>query len=224
MKTVVQATAASVVGVVLMGVLLFWPAATFDYWQAWLFIAVFVVISVISTIYLGAKNPEVLRRRMHAGPVAETRTVQRLIVIGIYLWFFGVLIVSALDHRFGWSSVPTSVALIGNALVAIGFGISVLVVIQNSYAAATIRVEAGQEVVSTGLYALVRHPMYFGALILMIAMPLALGSYWALALIIPGVPILAFRILDEEKALNQELAGYREYTQKVHSRLVPYVW
>jgi protein-S-isoprenylcysteine O-methyltransferase Ste14 len=114
--------------------------------------------------------------------------------------------------------------LIGNALVAIGLGITMLVVIQNSYAAATIRVEADQEVVSTGLYALVRHPMYFGALIMMIAMPLALDSYWGLALIIPGVPILAFRILDEEKALKQELTGYSEYTQQVHSRLLPYVW
>jgi protein-S-isoprenylcysteine O-methyltransferase Ste14 len=224
MKTVVQATAASVIGLALMGAALFWPAATFDYWQAWLFITIFVVLSTISTIYLAVKSPEVLRRRMHAGPTAETRAAQRLIVIGIYLWFFGVLIVSGLDHRFGWSNVPTPVALIGNALVAIGLGISVLVVIQNSYAAATIRVEADQKVVSTGLYALVRHPMYFGALILMIAIPLALGSYWGLALIIPGVPTLAFRILDEEKALNQELAGYTEYTQKVHSRLVPYVW
>jgi protein-S-isoprenylcysteine O-methyltransferase Ste14 len=207
-----------------MGLLLFWPAGTLNYWQAWLFIAIFIIMGAGFAIYLAVNNPEVLRRRMRAGPLAETRTAQKIIVIGVYLWFFGVLVVSALDHRFGWSNVPTAVALIGNALVAIGLGITMLVVIQNSYAAATIRVEADQEVVSTGLYALVRHPMYFGALIMMIAMPLALDSYWGLALIIPGVPILAFRILDEEKALKQELTGYSEYTQQVHSRLLPYVW
>jgi protein-S-isoprenylcysteine O-methyltransferase Ste14 len=224
MKTVLQATAASVIGFGLMGLLLFWPAGTLNYWQAWLFIAVFAVISTAFTVYLAVKSPEVLQRRMHAGPMAETRTTQRIIVIGVYLLFFGMLTVCGLDHRFGWSNVPTAVALIGNALVALGLGISMLVVIQNSYAAATIRVEAAQEVVSTGLYALVRHPMYFGALIMMIAMPLALGSYWGFAFVVPSVAVLAFRILDEETALNQELAGYTEYTQKVHSRLVPYVW
>jgi protein-S-isoprenylcysteine O-methyltransferase Ste14 len=223
MKTALQATATSVIGLGLMGVLLFWPG-TLNYWQAWLFITVFVVMGTVFTIYLAVKSPEVLRRRMHGGPTAETRTAQRIIVIGIYLWFFGVLVVSALDHRFGWSNVPTAVALIGNALVAIGLGITMLVVVQNSYAAATIQVEADQKVVSTGLYALVRHPMYFGALILMIGLPLALDSFWGLALIIPGVPILAFRILDEEKALNEELDGYTDYTQKVHHRLVPGLW
>jgi protein-S-isoprenylcysteine O-methyltransferase Ste14 len=224
MRTALQATASSVVGFGLMGLLLFWPAGTLNYWQAWLFIAIFIIMGAGFTIYLTVNNPEVLRRRMRAGPLAETRPAQKIIVLGVYLWFFGVLVVSALDHRFGWSNVPTAVALIGNALVAIGLGITMLVVIQNSYAAATIRVEADQEVVSTGLYALVRHPMYFGALIMMIALPLALDSYWGLALIIPGVPVLAFRILDEEKALKQELTGYSEYTQQVHSRLLPYVW
>jgi protein-S-isoprenylcysteine O-methyltransferase Ste14 len=224
MRTALQATVSSILGLGMMGVLLFWPAGTVNYWQAWLFIVVFVIMGAIFTIYLAIKSPEVLRRRMRAGPVAETRPAQRIIVIGVYLWFFGLLVVSALDHRFGWSNVPTAVALIGNALVAIGLGITMLVVIQNSYAAATIRVEAEQTVVSTGLYALVRHPMYFGALVMMFGLPLALDSYWGLALIILGVPILAFRILDEEKALNQELAGYTEYTHQVQSRLVPHVW
>jgi protein-S-isoprenylcysteine O-methyltransferase Ste14 len=224
MKTVVQATAASVVGFGLMAVLLFWPAGTLNYWQAWLFIAVFVIMSAVFTIYLAVTSPEVLRRRMQAGPVAETRTAQRIIVIGVYIWFFGLLVVSALDHRFGWSPVPAAVALIGIALVAIGLGITMLVVVQNSYAAATIRVEEDQKVVSTGLYGLVRHPMYCGALIMGAGTPLALDSYWGLILLIPGLILLAARILDEEKALTEELDGYREYTQKVPNRLVPYVW
>jgi protein-S-isoprenylcysteine O-methyltransferase Ste14 len=224
MKTALQAIASSLIGLALFGLALFLPAGTFNYWQAWVFIAVFVVLSAVLTIYLGLKNPEVLRRRMHAGPTAETRTAQKIIVANVYLWISAMLVVSALDHRFGWSNVPTAVVLIGDALVAIGLGITMLVVVQNSYAAATITVEADQKVVSTGLYGLVRHPMYAGALIMMMGIPLALDSYWGLVLLIPGLVVLAFRIIDEEQALKQELDGYIEYTQKVHYRLAPHVW
>ena len=132
--------------------------------------------------------------------------------------------VSALDHRFGWSTVPTAVVVVGNVLVLVGLAVAELVVIQNNYAAATITVEKDQPVVSTGLYGLVRHPMYVGALILIVGMPLALGSYWGLLTIIPGVLIFVARITDEEKALRQDLAGYDEYIEKVHYRLVPGVW
>jgi protein-S-isoprenylcysteine O-methyltransferase Ste14 len=135
-----------------------------------------------------------------------------------------VLIVSALDHRFGWSQVPTPVVVIGGILVAFGLGMATMVVNQNSYAAATIRVEAGQPVISTGLYGLVRHPMYAGALIMMVGMPLSLDSYWGLVTVLPAVAVLALRITDEEKMLREELNGYDEYTHKVHYRLVPGVW
>ena len=219
-----KATASSLIGLVYFGVLLFLPAGTFNYWQAWLYIAVFTLTTAGPSIYLGLKNPEVLRRRMHAGPTAETRTAQKIIVANVYLWCSAMLVVSALDHRFGWSNVPTTVVLIGDVLVAVGLGIAMLVVIQNSYAAATITVEADQKLVSTGLYGLVRHPMYAGALIMMVGIPLALDSYWGLVCMIPGLVVLAFRILDEEKALKQELDGYIEYTQQVRSRLVPGVW
>jgi protein-S-isoprenylcysteine O-methyltransferase Ste14 len=120
--------------------------------------------------------------------------------------------------------VPTAVVVLGNVLVVVGLGIAELVVIQNNYAAATITVEKDQPVVSTGLYGLVRHPMYVGALIMMVGMPLALASYWALLVMIPGVLVFAARITDEEKALRQDLDGYQEYTEKVHYRLVPGVW
>src|SRR5262245_55550726 len=219
-----KASVSGVVGLALFGVALFLPAGTFDYWQAWLFIAVFIATSVGPTVYWGHKRPEVLRRRMNAGPAAETRLAQKIIVTAIQLWFFAVLVVSALDHRFGWSHVPIPVVLAGNVLVVGGLGLTLLVVQQNSYAAANITVEAEQQLVSTGLYGLVRHPMYFGALIMAAGIPLALGSYWGLVAIIPGVVVLAFRILDEEKLLRQDLPGYPEYMQKVHSRLLPYVW
>jgi protein-S-isoprenylcysteine O-methyltransferase Ste14 len=109
-------------------------------------------------------------------------------------------------------------------LVALGLGISMFVTIQNGYAAANVKVESGQDLVSTGLYGVVRHPMYFGNVVLMIGIPLALGSYWGLLFVIPGLAVLATRILDEEKVLTQQLAGYRDYAQRVHYRLVPYVW
>lgn len=150
--------------------------------------------------------------------------VQKLIYVGISLAVVAVGVVSALDHRFGWSSVPTALVVIGNVLVLVGLGVAELVVIQNNYAAATITVEKDQPVVSTGLYGLVRHPMYVGVLIMMVGMPFALASYWALLTIIPGALIFVARITDEEKALRQDLDGYTEYTEKVHYRLVPGVW
>ncbi len=224
MKTAVQVTTSSVLALALIGVALFWPAGTFDYWQAWLFLGIFVVLSVVYTLYVGIRFPEVLRRRMNAGPTHETRPVQKIVSTGVFLMFFVLLVVSALDHRYGWTNVPTALVLIGNLLVAVGLVITMVVVVQNNYAAANITVEADQKVVSTGLYGVVRHPMYFGALIMLFGLPLALGSYWGLAVFVLNVLLLAARIFDEEKALTNDLAGYREYTQKVHARLVPHVW
>ena len=224
MKITLQMLAYTVFSIVFFGLLLFWPAGTFDYWQAWVFIAVFVVGTMVPTIYLAVAYPDAFRRRTRSGPFAETRMVQKLINVGITLAAVAAGVVSALDHRFGWSTVPTAVVVVGNVLVLAGLGLAELVVIQNNYAAATITVEEEQPVVSTGLYGLVRHPMYVGALIMMVGMPLALASYWALLTIIPGVLVFAARISDEEKALRQDLDGYDEYTQKVHYRLVPGVW
>jgi protein-S-isoprenylcysteine O-methyltransferase Ste14 len=224
MNTGLKAIASSVFGFLYLGVLLFLPAGTFDYWQAWVFIAVFTASTSGPSIYWAVKRPDVLRRRMRAGPLAEARPAQKIIFTGVYLFASAMFVVSALDHRFGWSQVPIAVVLIGNVLVAVGLGLAMLVVQQNSYAAATITVEAEQQLVSTGLYGLVRHPMYFGALIMMIGTPIALDSYWGLVVLIPSLVVLAFRILDEEKALTQELTGYVEYTHKVHHRLVPGVW
>lgn len=224
MKVVVQLLLSSVGGILFMGVLLFVPAGTLDYWQAWVFIAVFIIGTMLPTVYLAIKYPDALQRRMRSGPWSETRPAQRLITVGITLTVVAVGVISALDHRFGWSTVPIAVAVIGNVLVLVGLGLAELVIIQNNYAAATITVEQDQPVVSTGLYGVVRHPMYVGVLIMMIGMPLALASYWGLLTIIPGTLVFVARITDEEKALREELAGYDEYTEKVHYRLVPGVW
>jgi protein-S-isoprenylcysteine O-methyltransferase Ste14 len=224
MKIAVQSLASALFGVAFFAALLFWPAGTLDYWQAWVFIAVFIVSTMVPSIYLAVKDPAALQRRMKAGPMAESRALQKLVITGTILAVVAVLVSSALDHRFGWSNVPTPIVIVGNILVAVGLGIAQLVVIQNSYAAATITVEEDQKVVSTGLYGLVRHPMYVGTLIMMIGTPLALDSYWALLATVLALPVLAARIDDEEKMLRQELDGYEEYTHKVHYRLVPGVW
>ena len=158
---------------------------------------------------------------MRGGPAAETRTAQKVVIAGLYLSLAAMVVVSVLDHRFGWSPVPTAICLVGDVLVAVGLGVVVLVIIQNSYAAATVQVEAGQKVVSTGLYGLVRHPMYTGNVIMMVGIPLALGSYWGLVFVVPGLIVLASRIRDEEKLLQEKSDGYREYTQKVRYRLMP---
>ncbi|SON61264.1 hypothetical protein MSIMFI_02769 [Mycobacterium simulans] len=214
----------TVCGLVVFGAVLFWPAGTFNYWQAWVFLAVFVVATIAPSLYLARTDPAALQRRMRSGPFAEGRTVQKFIIIAAFLGFFAMMVVSAFDRRFGWSSVPAAVCVIGDVLVVTGLGIAMLVVIQNSYAASTVRVEAGQKLASDGLYKLVRHPMYLGNVVLMTGIPLALGSYWALLILVPGVLVLVFRILDEEKLLTEELVGYREYRQRVRYRLVPYVW
>lgn len=224
MNTGLRAFASGISGLVILGFVLFYPAGTFNYWQAWVFIVVFTVATIAPSLYLARTNPAALQRRMHAGPKAETRTVQKFIIIGAFISLFAMMVISALDHRFGWSHVPTVVALIGDLLVVVGLGIAMLVVVQNGYAAATVTVEAGQPVVTNGLYSFVRHPMYVGNAVLMLGTPLALGSYWGLVIFVPGLAVLVFRILDEEQALSQDLAGYREYTQRVRYRLVPHVW
>ncbi|ETW22040.1 methyltransferase family protein [Mycobacterium gastri] len=224
MKTGLRAVVSGLAGLIVFGFALFYPAGTFNYWQAWVFIAVFTVATIVPSIYLARTNPAALQRRMHAGPRAETRTAQKFIIMGAFVGFFAIMVLSALDHRFGWSAVSVALCVVGDLLVATGLAIAMLVVVQNSYAAATVTVEAGQKVVSSGFYRFVRHPMYFGNVILMVGMPLALGSYWGLLGVIPGMLVLVLRILDEEKALAVELAGYRDYMQRVHYRLLPYVW
>jgi protein-S-isoprenylcysteine O-methyltransferase Ste14 len=223
-KTISKVLVSELVKLVVFGLMVFLTAGTFNYWQAWVFLVVFAFSEWIPGIYLLRTNPAALQRRMRGGPTAETRIVQKSVMGGLWLSLAAMIVVSALDHRFGWSPVPTAICLVGDVLVAAGVGVMTLVVIQNSYAAATVHVEAGQQLASGGLYGLVRHPMYAGNLIMMVGIPLALGSYWGLVFVVPALIVLALRIRDEEKLLQEELDGYREYTQKVRHRLVPHIW
>ena len=224
MKTIGKGLLSATVGLIAFGLLLFVPAGTLHYWQAWVFLAVFALSTWIPSMYLIRTNPAALERRMRFGPTAETRTLQRVVIAVIFLCFPAMFVVSVIDHRLGWSTVPTPACLLGDALVAVGLVLAMVVVIQNGYAAANVTVESGQTLVSTGLYGLVRHPMYTGNVALMVGVPLALGSYWGLAFLVPGLIVLVVRILDEEQLLTHELSGYREYTTRVRYRLLPYVW
>jgi protein-S-isoprenylcysteine O-methyltransferase Ste14 len=222
-KTISKTLVFGVIQLVVLGLLLFLPAGTFDYWQAWVLVVV-AISTWISGVFLLRANPATLQGRMRGGPTAETRMVQKVVMGGLWLSLATMLVVSVLDHRFGWSAVPTAISLVGDVLVAVGLAVPVLAVIQNSYAAVTVQVGEGQKVVSTGLYGLVRHPMYTGNVIMMVGIPIALGSYWGLVFVVPGLIVLAWRIRDEEKLLQEKLGGYREYTQQVRYRLVPCMW
>jgi protein-S-isoprenylcysteine O-methyltransferase Ste14 len=223
-KLYFRALRLSIYGFLAMAALLFVPAGTLDYWQAYVFMAVFVGGSAAITVYLAIKDPKLLERRMNVGPTAEKEPTQKIIMVFALLGFIALLVVPALDRRFMWSSVPPWGSVIGDLLVALGFLLVYFVIRENSYAASTIQVAEGQTVISTGPYAVVRHPMYAGVLPLLIGTPLALGSWWGLGALIFIIPALIWRLLDEERFLHKNLPGYTEYTRKVRYRLVPFVW
>jgi len=214
----------SMLGTLGLGAMVFIPAGTLDYWQGWAYCATSLLASGLYTVYLAKYDPALLQRRRQAGPSHEQEPAQKIIVLFLFAAFAALIALPPLDHRFGWSSVPWRVSVIGDALVALSFGVFYLVSKVNSYAAANVRVEQGQRVVDTGMYALVRHPMYFGALFLVVGTPLALGSWWTLLLTPVFLVLLYFRVASEEQVLMRDLAGYADYRQKVRYRLIPFVW
>ena len=211
-------------GTILFIALIFGPAGTFHYWQGWLFLAVFSASTIGFTIYLALYDKPLLKRRLAAGPQHEKERSQKIIVSAIFIAFFALIVLPALDHRYGWSPVAPAVAIAGDVLIVISFLFMFWVIRVNSYAASNIRVEKGQTVIDTGPYAYVRHPMYAGAIWLFIAIPLALGAWWWTLLTIPCLPVLVWRLLDEEKILRRDLPGYTEYTHRVRYRLIPHLW
>jgi len=216
-----QLVRSSVFGTLVFIALIFIPSGALYYWQGWAYLATFIICSAMYTVYLVKHDPELLKRRTEAGISREKERTQKIVIFLLYVACIALVVLSALDVRFGWSKAPWYAPVIGAALVAVSFYIFYLVSKVNTYAAATIRVEEGQKVISTGLYGLVRHPMYFGALFLFLGTPLALGSLWALLLVPLFLPILYFRLANEEKVLLRDLQGYAEYTRKVRSRLIP---
>lgn len=204
--------------------LLFIPARTLDYWQAWTFLAVYFIPSLAITLYLMKHDPKLLARRMSGGPSAEKAITQKIIMSFASLGFIGLIVFPALDHRFGWSHMPPYAAVAGDALVALGWLAIFFVFKENTFTSATIELAPGQKVISTGPYALVRHPMYAGALVMLAGMPIALGSWWGLLVILAMLPALIWRLIDEEKFLANNLPGYVDYQKNVPHRLIPLLW
>ncbi len=207
-----------------MALLLFLPAGTAGYFQAWGFLAVFFGASVSITLYLMKNDPALLERRLSAGPTAEKEKSQKIIMLFASIGFIALLVVPALDHRFRWSSVPLYMVIAGDALTALGFYIVFLVYKENPFTSATIEVAEDQKVITTGPYAVVRHPMYAGSFLYLFGMPLALGSYWGLLVLAAMTPFLMWRLFEEERFLAGNLPGYAEYCANVRWRLIPHVF
>ena len=209
--------------VVLAG-LLFFPAQTLDYWQAWLFLAVYLAGSLAVTPYLMKHDRKLLERRMSGGPMAEKEPVQKIIMLIASAGFIGLVLVPALDRRHGWSHMPAWIALGGDLLVILGWIVVFFVFRENTFSAATIELATDHKVISTGPYAMVRHPMYAGGLIMLVGIPIALGSWWGVLVILAVMPALIWRLFHEERFLLANLPGYGAYQERVRYRLIPYVW
>ena len=210
--------------ILLLAIALFAPAGTLHFWQAWLYLLLFASCSAAITIYLWKRDQVLLSRRVSAGPIAERTRAQRIIQFFASIGFLAVLIVPSLDRRFSWSHVPLWTVLSGEILVVLGFYIVFKVFSVNTFTSGTVEVVEHQTVISTGPYASVRHPMYSGALVMLLGTPLALGSWWGLVAFVLMIAIVVIRLLDEEKLLLAELAGYGNYVSSVKYRLVPLVW
>jgi protein-S-isoprenylcysteine O-methyltransferase Ste14 len=207
-----------------MALMLFVPAGSIRFWQGWVYWSVFCASVVAITIYFLKHDPNLVARRTSAGPLAEPEPIQKIIQAIASALFCALLIVPGLDHRFQWSRVWFPLVLAGNVLVAISFAIVFVVFKKNSFASGVVQVEKEQRVISTGLYAYVRHPMYAGAGLLLIATPLALGSWWGIPVGLMLCAVIVVRLLDEERRLAADLSGYEEYRRKVPYRIVPKVW
>ncbi len=207
-----------------MAAALFIPARTLNYWQAWVFLVVFFIAVLAITIYLIKKDPQLLERRIKAGSGAETLGSQKIIQFLAAIAFIMIFILSALDHRFAWSVLPYYVIVAGDFLVALGLFTVFLVFRENSYASATIEIVNEQRLITTGPYAIVRHPMYSGAFVMLAGVPPALGSLWGLLAVIPIMLVIIWRLIDEEKFLQINLPGYSDYLSKVKYRLLPFIW
>jgi len=207
--------------VAVMGVLLFLPAGTWRFWPGWAFLGVFFAASLGLSLYFVVYQPDLIARRMRSREPERGQQIGQGILMVL---FFGGMVLSGLDHRYGWSHLPAALVLIGDAGILAGFLFIFRVFQENRFAGSTVEAEAGQPVISSGLYAVVRHPMYLGAVPLFLGMPFALASYWAIPLYLFFFPMLVLRIRTEEAVLRRDLPGYEEYTHQVRWRLIPGVW
>lgn len=221
MKLLLNGLTKLVAGAVLLGLFLFLPAWTFNYFGAWLFLGVLLIPVMIMGAVLFVKAPALLEKRLQD---KEKEASQKGVVALSGLMFIGGFVLSALDFRFGWSSVPFWLTISAAAVFLIGYAVFAEVMRENAYLSRTVEVQEGQKVVSTGLYGVVRHPMYLATLLMFLPMPLILQSLWGLIPFALYPVIIVVRILNEEKVLTEGLEGYAEYKKKVKYRLLPFVW
>ena len=221
MKLIFQALIKALVGLLLVGALLFLPAGTLSYPGAWLFLGLlFVPMLLLGTVLL-LKSPDLLRKRLNH---REKESTQKGVVALSGLMFPIGFVLSALDFRFGWSHVPLWLTAVASALFLLGYAAYAEVMRENAYLSRTVEIQEGQTVISTGLYGVVRHPMYLATLLMFLPLPLILGSFWGLIPFAAYPLIIAIRIQNEEKILIEGLAGYADYKKKVKYRLIPFIW
>ena len=221
MKLLISALVKLALGIVLIGAMLFLPAWTFNYPGAWLFIGVLFVPVLIMGAVLYVRAPALLEKRLKN---REREGAQRGVVALSGIMFIATFIISSLDFRFGWSDAPSWVMILGAVLFLLGYAMFAEVTRENAYLSRTVEVDEGQQVVSTGLYGVVRHPMYLATLLMFPAMPVILGSFFGLIPMVLYPVIIVVRIINEEQLLTRELVGYAEYKAKVKYRLIPFVW
>ena len=220
-KLFIQALTKFLVGLLLVGLLLFLPAGTFGYWQAWLFIGILFVPMFIAGIWLMCRQPELLSKRLSA---REEQSEQKWVVALSSLLFIAMFIVAGLNFRFGWLLMPDWTTYVAACIFLLGYALYAEVMRENVWLSRTVEVQENQQVIDTGLYGIVRHPMYSATLILFLSMPLVLNSVWSFALMLLYILIIVKRIRNEEIVLERDLAGYKEYKQRVRYRLIPFVW
>ena len=220
-KLFISAIVKFLLGVVLVGVLIFLPAGTLDYVQGWILMGVLFIPMFCAGIVMMIKNPALLASRLDA---KEDRKKQDIVVKLSGLMFLCGFIVAGLGVRFEWYMLPMPVNIVGAVLFLIAYVLYAEVLRENTYLSRTIEVQEGQKVIDTGLYGIVRHPMYSATLLLFLSMPIVLGSVWSFLIFLVYPFIIAARLKDEEKFLEEELDGYREYKEKVKYRLIPFIW
>ncbi len=221
MKILINASIKFLFGLLLVGLLLFLPAGSFRYTNGWLFIALLFIPMLILGAVLYLKAPELLKRRLDS---KENENTQKGVVGVSALLFIGGFVVAGLDFRFGWSSLPPAVIAIASAVLLVSYALYAEVMRENAYLSRTVKVLEGQQVISSGLYGIVRHPMYAVTVWLFLSIPVVLGSLWATLCFLPYVAVIVVRIINEEKLLEEQLNGYKEYKLKVKYRLIPFIW
>ena len=208
-------------GVIVMGLILFLPAGTFKYWQGWLLIGILFVPMFVAGLILMKKNPELLKKRLNA---KEEEKEQKIVILLSGIMFLAAFVVAGLNFRFSWIVLPMWVSYVSAAVFLAAYALYAEVLRENEYLSRTIEVQEDQKVVDTGLYGVVRHPMYMSTLLLFLAMPMVLGSVISLAIMLAYIPIIVMRIKNEEKVLAKGLPGYEEYMKKVKYRIIPFIW